>query len=181
MKIFFNSWESLIRLLVSVLVIYPIIIIFLRIYGKRSLSKLNMFDFIVTVALGSIFASSVISQNVTVADGLLAFLLLLSAQFIVTKLALSLGFFDKLIKSEPTIVFRNGTFLEEYMKRVRVSKEEILYAIRQNGIACLNDVGAVVMETNGTMSVLKQKDEIMNSTLVGVEGLEAESKIEISE
>lgn len=175
MSIFFKSWDSIIRLVISSLVVYPFIIIALRIYGKRSLSKLNMFDFIVTLALGSIFASTVVSENVTVIDGILTFVLFLSAQYIVTRLALAIPMFDKIIKSEPTIVFQNGEFLEDYMRDVRVTKEEILYAIRQSGIGCLNDVDAVVMETNGMMSVLQSSD-VQYSTLVGVKGARVDQK-----
>ena len=175
MSIFFNSWESLLRVLVTVLFAYPGLIIIMRVYGKRSLAKLNMFDFIITVALGSVFASIVVSENVTIMDGVIAFSLLLTAQFIVTWSAMNWSMFDKLIKSEPTIVFRDGEFIEKRMKDVRVTKEEILAEIRQKGIASLDDVYAVVMETNGMMSVLTHPENVSNSTLVGVQGADINS------
>ncbi len=172
MDIFFNSWNSIFRVFLTALFVYPGLIILLRLYGKRSLAKLNMFDFIITVALGSTFASVVIMQNVTIVDGLITFLILLSAQFAITWASLRWSLVDKLIKSEPTLVFHKGDFLEDAMLTVRVTKHEILAEIRQSGMACMDDVYAVVMETNGVLSVLAHKDQINQPTLEGVSNYE---------
>lgn len=165
MSVFFNSWESIFRVILTVLFAYPGLIVLLRLSGKRSLAKLNMFDFIITVALGSTFASVVISQNVTIFDGLVTFAMLLTAQFIITRTSIHSRTFDKLIKSEPTMVFHDGHYLREAMDTVRVTEDEILAEVRQNGYACLNDVYAVVLETNGMLSVLGRTDNIQISTL----------------
>ena len=107
MTIFFQSWDSIIRLIVTFIFIYPCLILLLHLYGKRSLSQLNMFDFIITVALGSVFASVLVSKDVTVLDGILVFVLLLSGQFVITWSSLRWKIVDKLIKTngnnEPTI------------------------------------------------------------------------------
>lgn len=170
MSIFFQSWDSIIRLVVTSIFIYPGLILLLHIYGKRSLAQLNMFDFIITIALGSIFASVLILENVTILDGILIFILLLSAQFSITWTSLRWKFVDKIIKSEPTIVLFRGKLLEEYMKSARVSEEEIHSAVRHQGIACLDDVHAVVLENNGTLSVINHKDSINNSPLSTING-----------
>ncbi|RZJ88157.1 MAG: DUF421 domain-containing protein, partial [Hymenobacter sp.] len=80
-KIFFTSWESLVRTLVISLLAYVGLIVMLRISGKRTLSKMNAFDLIVTVALGSTLATVLLSKSVALADGLLAFALLIGLQF----------------------------------------------------------------------------------------------------
>lgn len=172
MNIFFKSWESLFRVLVTVIVVYPGLILLLRIYGKRSLSKLNMFDFIITVAFGSTLASVVIQESVTIIDGLVTFALLLTVQYVVTKTSLKSNWMNKIIKSDPTIVFYEGEFLEEGMDSARVSEGEILAGIRQQGIACLDDVYAVVLETNGELSVLKAQSNIVRPTLRTVQNYE---------
>ncbi|MGB7340300.1 MAG: YetF domain-containing protein [Phototrophicaceae bacterium] len=170
MNIFFQSWNSIIRLTLTFVFIYPSLILLLRIYGKRSLAQLNMFDFIITVALGSIFASVLISKDVTILDGILVFILLLSGQFIITWTSIRWKFIDKIIKSEPTIVLFEGNLLEDLMKSARVSEEEINSAIRHQGIACLDSVYAVVLENNGTLSVISYKDNINRSPLHSIKG-----------
>ena len=170
MTIFFQSWDSVIRIVITLIFVYPLLIIVLRIYDKRSLSQLNMFDFVVTVALGSVFASVLLVENVTVVDGILAFILLLGAQFIITWLSIRWEAIEKLVKSEPTIVLFNGNLLDDSMKSARVSEEEINSAIRQQGIACLDKVYAVVLENNGRLSVINQEDKVNNSSLSTVNG-----------
>ncbi len=168
MFIFFNSWEDVVRVLITIIFAYPGLIILLRIYGKRSLSKMNIFDFIITVAFGSVFASVVVAKEVTIVDGLVSFTLLLTAQYVITFASLRWDFIERIIRSEPTLIFHNGEFLEDDMFNVRVNKQEILSEVRQNSIACLDDVYAVVLETNGEMSVIVQKEKIITPTLMGL-------------
>jgi len=168
MTIFFNSWENFFRVFITLIIAYPGLIILLRLAGKRSLAKMNMFDFIITVAFGSTFASLVLSKEVTLMDGILAFGLLLTAQYLITYISLKSETFQELIKSDPTLLFRDGEFLEDDMRKVRVTEQEILAEIRLAGIACLEDVYAVVMETNGEISVLNYKENINQPTLKGL-------------
>lgn len=172
--IFFQSWDHVIRVAITIVVVYPGLILLMRLYGKRSLAKLNMFDFIITVALGSTFASVVVSKDVTVMDGIVAFGLLLTAQYSITFTSLRFEPFEKLIKSDPTLVFANGDFLEDDMKAVRVSKPEITSAIRKQGIACMDDVYAVVLETNGELSVINRADTVTRPTIEEIPNYDAD-------
>ena len=164
----FKSWDSIAWLFATLLVTYPSLIILLRWFGKRSLAKMNMFDFIITVALGSTFASVVVTQSISIMDGLAALGLMLLAQFIITWVSMKSPNFNHLIKSEASLLFHDGHFLDEEMQSVRVTKEEIFAEIRQKGFACLSDVYAVVLENNGEISVLGHSPHIENSTLHGV-------------
>ncbi len=65
---FFNGWESLARILVMGLLAYATLIVFLRMSGNRTLSKMNAFDLIVTVALGSTLATVLLSKDIALAD-----------------------------------------------------------------------------------------------------------------
>ena len=86
-KLFFDSWESILRTGVTTILAYSCRILLLRISGKRTLSKMNAFDFIVTIALGSILATVLLNKSVALADGVLAFLLLIFLQYIITWLS----------------------------------------------------------------------------------------------
>jgi len=177
MPIFFNSWEDILRVIISGLVAYPGLIFLMRVFGKRSLSKLNMFDFIITIALGSVFASVVTLRSVTILDGLVTFILLLGAQLAITRASIAWEWVDDLIKAQPTLVFFRGIFLEDDMRDARVTHDEILAEIRQKGVACLDDVYAVVLETNGVLSVIYHKDNINNPSLTDLHNFDAEAMI----
>jgi uncharacterized membrane protein YcaP (DUF421 family) len=71
-RVFFSGWDSLLRTLVVGVLAYVALVVFLRISGKRTLSKMNAFDLIVTVALGSTLATVTLSKEVALADGALA-------------------------------------------------------------------------------------------------------------
>lgn len=72
-NIFFDSWESIFRTVVITILAYVLLILLLRVSGKRTLSKMNAFDFIVTIALGSTLATVMLNKNVALIDGVLAF------------------------------------------------------------------------------------------------------------
>ena len=173
MYVFFKSWDSVIQVVVTVFVTYPTLIVLLRISGKRSLSKMNMFDFTITVALGSVFASTVISRDISVGDGLIAIAMLLTAQYLISRLSFAQSMFEDLIKSEPTLLFYEGELLQKEMKVVRVTKAEIYASIRQAGIACTDKVHAVVLETNGVLSVIGTDDNVSQPSLADIPNYES--------
>ena len=150
----FTSWESLGRTAASGLLAYIALVVLLRISGKRTLSKMNAFDFVVTVALGSLLASVTLSDSVSLADGVLALVLFILAQLAVTWLSVRSEWFQRLIKASPTLVFYRGTFLDADLRKMRVTREEVLSAIRKSGALSPSDVGAVVLETEGTLTVM---------------------------
>jgi uncharacterized membrane protein YcaP (DUF421 family) len=151
---FFNNWHSLIRILVIGPCAYIVLIVLLRISGKRTLSKFNAFDMVITIALGSTFATVLLSKDVTVADGVLAFLLLAAMQFAATWLSVRSPWFSRLIKSEPRMLLYRGQFLHAAMRHERVTEGEILAAIRESGLASVDQTAAVVIETSGSITVV---------------------------
>lgn len=153
---FFDGWFELVRILIIGFFIYISLIVLLRLSGKRTLSKWNAFDFVVTIALGSILASVVISKDLTIAEGIVALGWLIGMQFVITSLSVRFSWVENLIKSDPTRLFDSGEFLWNVMKQKRVSEAEVLTAIRSQGIAALEEVEAVVLENDGAFSVIKK-------------------------
>ena len=153
---FFDSWFGIVRILIVGVLAYVALIIFLRVSGKRTLSKWNAFDFVVTIALGSTLASVIISKDVVLIEGVIAFALLIGLQFVITRLSVRFDSIKNVVKAEPTLLFDKGEFLNEAMRRQRVTESEIRAAIRSNGLAAIEDAEAVVLETDGTFSVVKK-------------------------
>ncbi len=128
----------------------------LRISGKRTLSQMKEFDFIVTVALGSTLATVLLSKDVALADGVLALALLISLQYVLATLSVKSTKFSKLISSEPTLLFYKGSFLREALKKERVTEAEVRSILISNGVTSIENVEAVVMESNGQFTVIKE-------------------------
>lgn len=151
----FSGWDSVARTLVVGVAAYVALVIFLRISGKRTLSKLNAFDFVVTVALGSSLATALITKDVTFVDGALAFALLITLQFLVTWSSVRTRWLRRLVTGEPRLLLYRGRLLDDAMRRARLTEGEVLSAVRSAGIARLSDVEAVVLETDGSLSVVR--------------------------
>jgi uncharacterized membrane protein YcaP (DUF421 family) len=132
-----------------------LIIVLLRASGKRTLSKMNAFDFIVTVALGSTLATVMLNKNVALLDGALAFFLLIYLQYLATWLSVRSVGFSNLIKSTPTLLLYKGNLLKDAMRKERIMEEEILAIIREKGFSSVQDIDAVVLETDGSLTVIK--------------------------
>ena len=172
---FFDSWYDLLRVLIVGVCAYVGLVFLLRTTGKRTLSKMNAFDLIVTVALGSTLATVLLSSDVSLSEGLLAFALLCLLQYAVAYASVRSERFQQMIKAEPTLLFFRGRFLPAMLVRERVTEEEILAAVRAQGVAELSGVDAVVLETDGSFSVVAGSGEGEPDTLRYVRGAEQRS------
>ena len=150
----FKDSENLLRVLIVGPLAYLAIIIVLRGFGKRSLAKLNAFDLVVTVALGSILATVLLSKDVTLAEGVLAFVLLGLLQWLVTRISVACPPFGRVVRAESRLLLRDGRFIEDAMREERVTREEIEQAIRGSGIGRIEQVAAVVLESDGSLSTI---------------------------
>lgn len=151
---FFDSWSGLLRVVVLGLCAYAALVLLLRASGKRTLAKMNAFDLVVTVALGSTLATVLLSSGVALAEGVLGLGVLVGAQFAVAWISVRSRSFRKAVKSTPTLLARQGRVVERALREQRVSRSEVLQAVRAQGIGGLDQVAAVVLETDGTFSVV---------------------------
>lgn len=140
---------------------YAAIIFMLRISGKRTLSKWNSFDFVVTIAFGSILSSILLSTKDSFGTGILGFALLVFFQYVLTWVSARSSAVQKIVKAEPALLLYKGKIKEEVLKRERVAEGEILAALRTNGLGAIEDADAVVLETDGSFSVIT---DLSNST-----------------
>ena len=151
---FFDSWYGLARVLIAGASAYVSLVVLLRVSGKRTLSKMNAFDLVVTVALGSTLATIILSKDIALAEGILAFALLVSLQFALTWSTVRWPWVQRAVKAEPQLLFRDGKFLDNALRRERVTREEAESAMRQSGYGSLNEISTMILETDGTISVV---------------------------
>lgn len=162
---FFGGWPALARTALLGVLGYVVLVLLLRVSGRRTLSKMNAFDLVVTVALGSVLATILLNKNVSLAEGSLAFALLIAMQFAVTWSSVRWGWVRRLVTGEPALLFYQGRYLDKAMQRSRVTTDEVQAAVRAAGRARMADVSAVVLETDGSFSVLSQALPEQSSSL----------------
>lgn len=152
----FDSLASLGRVALIAICAYAGLILVLRISGKRSLAKLNAFDFAITVAFGSTLATVLLSKDVALAEGLLAFVMLAALQYAVSRASIRSRWFRRLVRSEPRLLVEDGRYLAPALRCERVTENEVDEAIRKQGVGRIEDVAAVVLETDGSFSVVRR-------------------------
>lgn len=158
MDAIFDGWDGIVRVIVAAPIMYVAIIAFVRVMGKRSTSQMNNFDWVVTVALGSLVASGIILESVTIIEALLATALLMGLQWVLTKCMPHSKWLEHVVKAEPRILVEDGKLLDKAMQSERMTPDEIYAAMRSNGIVDLADVQWVILETDATLSVIGKGD-----------------------
>lgn len=166
----FDGWKGVLRTLAVGVLAYGTLIFLLRISGKRTLSKMNAFDFIVTIALGSTLATILLNKDVALAEGTSALGLLIALQYVVTWSSVRIGWVKRVVTGEPSMLLYQGNLLPDALRKVRVTEDEIRAAVRDSGLPALEMAHAVVLETDGTISVIRRGNENgEDSSLKGVQ------------
>lgn len=166
----YDNISGLIRIIAIAPLAYVSLVVLLRVSGKRTLAQLNAFDFIVTVALGSTLATILLSTSVAWTEGVLALGLLASLQLVASWIAVHFSWARRGLTSEPSLLLRNGQPDFEALLRERISEQGMRQAVRSAGAGGLELVAAVVIETNGSLSVVTTDQLGSGSALDDVPG-----------
>lgn len=129
----YDNISDLFAVLVCASLAYIWLVLLLRISGKRTLAQLNAFDFIVTVALGSILASVALSGSVAWAEGALALAVLAGLQFVSAWTSTRFVSVRKVLTSRPTVLLRDGQMLPQVMLAERIDEDSLCAAVRSSG------------------------------------------------
>ena len=144
-------------IMISCLGIYVAVILFTRIFGKRSFSKMSSFDFAMTVAVGSIIATTLLSSTVSLLDGVIGLFTVYLLQLIAAYLR-RYKFFRKMIDNDPLLLMQGSVILHENLKKARVTEGDLRSKLREANVMNLSQVRAVIFETTGDMVVLHSED-----------------------
>src|SRR3954466_5995322 len=119
---FFNGWYDIGRTVTLSIIGFTALIIMFLVSGKRTLSKMNVFDFVFVVAVGSVFAASIIEKDVTLVEGMVSMGVLIGVQAILAKIAAHSRAFEKILNGEPTLLLSKGKFIDRALKKERITK-----------------------------------------------------------
>lgn len=150
----FDTWNDVLRIVLVGASAYALLVLLLRLSGKRTLAKLNAFDFVITIALGSVLATIVLDSRTSLVDGLVGLSLLVGLQLVVAAVTARFPRARAVVTARPTVLLRDGQPDVAAMRARRVGLDELRQAVRSAGTGDLAAVAAVVLETDGTMSVI---------------------------
>ena len=148
------GWSDLFRVVISGAGAFVVLLVSIRLVGNRTLSSMNASDFIITVAIGTTFASTMLSRDVPFAAGAAAIVTLIGIQALTVWVSVKYPRLRHQAEGEPVVLLRDGVAQERAMERAHVSMGELRQAVRQQGYGGFNDVAVVLLEANGNFSVV---------------------------
>lgn len=138
---------------VTVVCIYLAFVLFVRLTGPRSLTGLSSFDLACVIALGAILGRTALLENPSLGIGLVAL-----ATFMIIQGLLGWGrrfsIVDRAVNGSPTVLVREGALDEAQMRRAHVSEDDLRQALRRAGLGGLSQAAHVILERNGSLSVI---------------------------
>ena len=161
-----NPWEwitttgtALLMVFLTGLGLYISLLLFTRLAGLRSFTKMSSFDFAITVAFGSLLATVILSRRPPLLQGVMALLVLFAIQYVVSRLRRRSDAFAALVDNRPLLLMAGADVLEENLTVARITRSDLHSKLRLAGVTHRDQVLAVVMETTGDVSVLKKTPE----------------------
>lgn len=156
--------DTLLRGALLALIALLWVVLLIRVVGLRSLSKMTSFDFVMTVALGSLVAgASQASDWLQFVQPLTAMVGLFFMQWLAARLRKQSDTLEEAMQNSPLLLMRDGEFIAEALQRSRVAESDLRAKLREANVLHLSEVRAAVLETTGDVSVLhgEQLDEVL--------------------
>ena len=144
-------------ILVRTVLSYFILLLIVRLMGKRQIGELQMTEFISAILLSEIASLPLTDLDIPLAYGIVPLCIIGSFEVILALLCRKYAFFRHLLEGSPVPLVKNGAYLEQNLTKTRISRDEIDAQIRNNGFAGIEEVDAVILEQTGKMSVLPKQ------------------------
>jgi uncharacterized membrane protein YcaP (DUF421 family) len=145
-------------ILIRALLSFLVLLILARLMGHQHISQLTFFDYVVGITIGSIAATASVDQNVKILNGIAGLLVWGILPIIISLLNLKSYRFRRLTDGQPIVLVQNGKIMEDNLKKARLSLDSLMLSLREKNAFKLSDVEFAVLETNGSVSVMKKTD-----------------------
>jgi uncharacterized membrane protein YcaP (DUF421 family) len=152
----FSGWTPILRILFVGTFAYVFLLVTLRASGPRTLSRTNLFDFIISVGVGSAFGRILTAKEVALAEACTAFALLAFLQYSVSFLRVRSKRFADLVNASPSLLYFDGRYIAKAMRMARLAETDLQDAVRAKGLGSMSEVEAVVLEASGELSVIQK-------------------------
>lgn len=153
-----TSWKDTLNITLTSIGIYFAIILLTRLVGKRSFSKMSSFDFAITVAIGSVIASTILPYDVNLIEGFLGLLTIYILQLILAHIR-KYPIVQSLVDNKPFLLMYGMDIIYHKLRKAKVAESDLKAKLREANVTHLNQVKAVIFESTGDVSVLHKNDD----------------------
>src|SRR5687768_2579814 len=154
-----EQWDFLIETVIRTTVMFLVILVTLRMLGKRGVDQLSVFELGVIIGLGSAAGDPMFYKDVGLLVGLIVFVVVIALYKLVTFLINRSDRFEEFVEGKPVYLIKEGRFLYDNFKKEPLAREEFFMQLRLKNVSHLGQVCQVILETNGNVSILYYSDD----------------------
>jgi uncharacterized membrane protein YcaP (DUF421 family) len=153
-----TNWHTLLEIVLRTTVVYVLVLIGIRLTGKREVGQMTPFDLTLLLLLSNSVQNAMTGSDTSLAGGAVAALVLLVLNYTLAEVSGMNRRFRKLIQGSPTLLIHNGECIAAHIAKEHISMDELNRALREHGVNSVEDVSLAVLEVDGAISVLKYDD-----------------------
>jgi uncharacterized membrane protein YcaP (DUF421 family) len=153
-----TSWHTLLEIALRTTVIYVLVLVGIRLTGKREVGQMTPFDLTLLLLLSNSVQNAMTGPDTSLLGGAVAASVLLVLNYLLAELSGMNRRFRRVIEGQPTLLVHNGTVIPSSLAKEHVSQDELDRALREHGCNSCQDVALAVLEVDGAISVLKYDD-----------------------
>ena len=154
MDLFANNY---VRIIVSTVAVYLFLIIAIRLFGKKELAQLSVFDLVFILLISNVVQNAMTGPDTSLSGGLTGAAALFIVNYILKFLEFRFPFFSKAIQGEAVMLIFKGKVNRTNLDKVKITMDELLEAIREHGVTTIEEVDLAVFEVDGNISVLSDQ------------------------
>jgi uncharacterized membrane protein YcaP (DUF421 family) len=151
---FFDGWAPILRIVLMGVSGYVTLLLLLRVSGQRTLSQMTPFDMVITVTIGSAFGRVLTAKEVSVAEVVTVFAVLVALQWLVVLVRSRVPALGRVLVAEPALLYHAGEYNQRALRRHRVDQSELETIVRQQGLGSIAEARAVILEPDGKFAVI---------------------------
>ncbi len=153
-----TNWHTLLEIVLRTTVVYVLVLLGIRLTGKREVGQMTPFDLTLLLLLSNSVQNAMTGSDTSLAGGAVAALVLLILNYALAEVSGMNRRFRKLIQGSPTLLIHNGECITAHIAKEHISMDELNRALREHGVNSVEDVSLAVLEVDGAISVLKYDD-----------------------
>src|SRR6266700_1026227 len=153
-----TNWHTLLEIVLRTTVVYVLVLLGIRLTGKREVGQMTPFDLTLLLLLSNSVQNAMTGSDTSLAGGAVAALVLLILNYALAEVSGMNSRFRKLIQGSPTLLIHNGECITAHIAKEHISMDELNRALREHGVNSVEDVSLAVLEVDGAISVLKYDD-----------------------
>ncbi|HUL45079.1 MAG TPA: YetF domain-containing protein [Bacteroidota bacterium] len=139
--------------------VYLVVLIGLRLAGKRHVGQLSIFDFVLILLISNAVQNAMVGEDTSLLGGIVAAVSLIIVNYVLTLILFKYRSADTVLEGSPTLLINRGHVISVHLAREKITEEELVRVVREHGIGGVNEVKIAVMELDGTISVIPESGE----------------------